>query len=63
MSNLEIDILCCECSYNGSVIVPHNDRLITCANCKTVNDFWLDGEDIPKRHVALLTQYKKDIES
>lgn len=40
--------LCLECGYSGYIEVVN--KKVTCPNCKTVNDWWLEGEEPPENH-------------
>ncbi len=39
---------CKECGFKGEVITK--DRKVQCPKCKTINDFWLKGENPPSNH-------------
>lgn len=39
---------CLECGFSGEVI--ETNRKVTCPNCNTVNDVWLEGEIPPLTH-------------
>jgi phage FluMu protein Com len=39
---------CLECGFEGEIEVI--GRKVECPGCKTVNDFWLDGEIPPPNH-------------
>lgn len=47
---------CEECCTSSESIVSATDRLVICPNCGTTNDFWLDGEDPPIRHLDFLSR-------
>ena len=47
---------CSECCTSSESTIHTSDRLVTCTKCGTINDFWLDGEDPPIRHIDFLSR-------
>lgn len=51
-----VDYLCFECGFCG--LIKTINRQVNCPRCQTINDVWLDGENVPIRHILLNNIYK-----
>lgn len=54
--NREVLYNCKECNWKGWLPMK---AIVTCPKCGNINDIWIDGEEIPKRHKKLNDEYKK----
>lgn len=53
-----VDYLCFECGFYG--FIQTVNRQVNCPQCQTINDIWLDGEDVPMRHILFNSIYKEE---